>query len=356
MSFRPDLPELPVTVLRRLLPHIRNADMDNVEEAFKASPALYNELSYLTKKHSRRRFAETRLICPFCLVKGNYFTKQTPWLRIQNAFYNQDYRTRKAARDCVSVKGVLNQDGSWHYKVASKTLREIQSGIVVPDGETLVEYLEPENKFRTMTSHWAESGLKKGKTVKILRMAMRKMELFGDAYGLVEHIEKHHHPNGHGWRSDNDEPVRAYEIDEISNLIMSKIFQGSLRRRTPRQNKDFHEMLVTRIINNKRRYDERKRFLNPTSAKYTDVGYTHVYMRTLATAYMVDDNLQRPTFRHKKVPAYLHKILALRDYLQCSCEIYEKLDFQELAVYDASKFGMMNAIRQICNAVVKQPY
>ena len=356
MSYNDKLPPLPVTVLRKLLPYIRNADMDNVEEAFKASPALYNEFSYLTKKHSRKIFTAARLICPFCLVKGDALSKQTPWLRIQNAFYNQDYRTRKAARDCVEVTSSLDRYGAWHYNVKSKTLRQIQSAIVVPDGETLVEYLEPENKFRTMTSHWAESGLKKGKTVKILKMAMRDMELFSNAYDLVAHVERTHHPNGHDWRSDSSEPVRAYEIDEISNLIMGKIFQGSLRRKSPRENDDFHETLVTRIINNKRRFDERKRFLNPTSAKYTDVGYTHVYMRTLALAYQIDDNLQRPTFRHKKVPSDLHKIMALRDYLQCSCEIFEKLKFKEIAIYDASKFGMLNAIRRILDAVVKQPY
>ena len=356
MSYNPELPPLPVTVLRKLLPHIRNADMDNVEEAFKASPALYNEFSYLTKKHSRKRFAAGRFICPFCLVKGNFWTNQTPWLRIQNAFYNQDYLTRKSARDCVEVKGVLDQYGSWHYKVKSQTLRDIQSAIVVPDGETLVEYLQPENKFRTMTSHWAESGLKNGKTVKILRMAMRDMELFSNVYDLVAHVERTHHPNGHDWRSDLHEPVRAYEIDEISNLIMGKIFRGSLRRKSPRENDDFHQTLVTRIINNKRRFDERKRFLNPTSAKYTDVGYTHVYMRTLALAYQIDDNLQRPTFKYKKVPPHLHKIMALRDYLQCSCEIFEKIKYKEIALYDASKFGMLNAIRLICDAVVKKPY
>ena len=178
-------PELPVTVLRNLLPYIRTADMDNVEKALRPSPQLYNEFSYLTKRHSKKRFTEARLICPFCLVKGNRNANQTPWVKIQNAFYHQDDRTKNAARDCVELGGAHEEDGSWHYRVKSKTLRDIQSRIIVAGPETFVEYGLPDNRFRTMTSYWTETGLKKGKTVKRLSMAMRDMTLFSNAYACL---------------------------------------------------------------------------------------------------------------------------------------------------------------------------
>ena len=354
-------PELPVVVLRKLLPHIRNADMANVEEAFKASPALYNEFSYLTKKHCKKTYPEGKFICPFCLVRGD---NGTPWFKIQNSFYNQDYRTRKAAKESIDVEEVRH-NGWLHYKIRSKTRREIQSKIVVADAETLDEWLAPENKFRMNTSYWMEKGLKIGRTQQVLNIIMRDMELFHNAHDLVEHVERTHHPNGHHWRRrmidgmlwmDSHKPVRAYELDEISNLIMGKMFNGSLRRKSPRENRSFQETIITKISRNKRRFDGRKRYMDPRLARYTDIGYTHTYMRTLALAYQIDDNLQRATHKHRLVPEDLHKIMALRDYLNCSCEIYENIKFVDLACYDYSKFGMLNAIRMILDAVIKHPY
>ena len=357
-------PELPTVVLRKLLPYVRNADMPNLEEALKPSPALYNEFSYFTKKHCKTNFPEGKFICPFCLVKGD---RETPWSKIQNIFYDQDFRTRKAATDCIEINTVEEGPfGRFHLRVKSKSLRDIQSRIVVPDADTFDDWLAPENKFRSKTSYWTETGLIKGRTEKVVSIALKDMELFHNAQDLVCHVDQFHHPNGLHWRMkmrpgvgmwpDNEKPVRAYELDEINSLIMGKMFLGAIRRKSPRENTDFQETIITRISKNKRRHDGRKRYMNPVAAKYTDIGYTHSYMRTLALAYQIDDNLQRSTRKFTKVPERLHKIMALRDYVHCSCEIYEKTKFVDLAWYDQSKFGMLNAIRLILNAVIKQDY
>ena len=74
---------------------------------------------------------------------------------------------------------------------------------------------------------------------------------------------------------------------------------------------------------------------------------------------MIRDTLPGSTQKHKLMPDSLHKVLALRNYLECfrdaaECRVYNSSRFEMI---EAEKyFGRANALRLICNSILKFPY
>ena len=340
--------EIPAVVFRKVLPYIRTKDMRNVEKAVKASPQLYNEYSFHTKKHSKKSFVNAPLICPYCLVGGGYFN---PWHKILFAVYGQHRRTWAAAEEAVA----LYRSGPY-ILVEAVSLTELKQKLVGKD-EPMVCQITPENKFRRWTQIWAEEYTQERKVNTLLK-AMKDLELFSTAADLVEHIESAHHPSGTIWKNSDRPPIRAHEVEELSSLIMGKEFQNSIVTKSPRRNKSFRNAFKNGAAQRRNRIGRDRNFLEspwtPRDGLYTDnVQNLH---RTFALAYLLEDNLQRATRQHLVIDPELHKLLALRAFLACQIEVYEDVEFDLLARDNSCHFGMIAAIKIILDSIIKMPY
>ena len=337
--------EIPSVVFRRLLPFISSRDMKNVEIAVMPSPALYNEYSCYTKKHSRQVYPDSRLICPYCLISGGFFN---PWHKMLMAIYRMNPDTWELGQQGVA----LFRSGPY-ILVEAETIEGMKARL--PKNASSSVLWLPENRFRRWTQIWAEEKDRNEAANKLL-LALRDVNVYNTASQLVTHIETAHHPSGEIWKKTNiREQVRAHELDELTSLIMAKQFVGSIISISPRKNKEFHENLKSRASRRKRRYRENPRFMNPpATTMYIDrVQNVH---RTLALCYLLEDNLQRNTRTHLVIRPKLHKLLALRDYLACQVEVFERIEFDDLPQDNAVHFGIINAIKLILDSILQIPY
>lgn len=336
--------EIPAVVFRKLLPFIRTKDMRNVEKAVKCSPVLYNEYSFHTKKHSKS-FVNAPLICPYCLIGGGYFN---PWHKILFAVFGQHEKTWAAAEVALA----LFKCGPY-ILVEALSLFGLKQKLVEQDAPVVAQ-ATPENRFRRWTQIWAEEYSQK-KKVNTFLTALKDLEVFYSAADLVSHVEAAHTLRGEIWKQSERPPVRAHEHEELTSLIVAKEFVNQVITKSPRRNKNFRDAFKTGATHRRKRIGQQRRFLNPpVMGLYTDnVQNLH---RTLALAYLLEDNLQRANRQHLVIQPRYHKLLALRNFLACQIEVFEDIEFDLLARDNACHFGMITAIQIILDTIIKLPY
>ena len=338
--------EIPVVIFRRLLPFISTRDMPNVEKAVMASPKLYNEYSFHTRKHSSN-CAESRLICPFCLVTGGLFN---PWNNILINIWGMDPRIWN-----LGHRGLALYKSGPFILVEPETLDGItQKSTARKDyfrNQSLASHFH-ENKFRRYTQIWAEDMDRKEVTKKLL-LALRNVEVYDSASELVKHIESAHEIQGRQWKNERF-PVPAQCLDELTDIIMAKEFMGAVQSIAPRKNKELHDKLRLGASRRKRRQGGSHPSLNATDTMYTDsVQSIH---RSLSLLYWIEDNLQRNPRRYLVTHPRLHKLLALRDFLACQLEVCENITFNQLPRDNATHFGIINAVKLVLDSLLKLPY
>ena len=337
--------EIPAVVFRKLLPYIRTKDMRNVEKAVKASPQLYNEYSFHTKKHAKKTYANAPLICPYCLVGGGYFNA---WHKILFAVYGQHEKTWAAAEVALA----LFRSGPF-ILVEALSFADLKQQLVERDAPRVAQ-ATPENRFRRWTQIWAEEYSEEKKVGTFLK-ALKDLEIFHTAADLVDHIETAHTPRGDVWKNSDRPPIRAHEFDELASLIAGKEFRNSIVTKSPRRNRSFRNAFKTGAAHRRKRVGQQRNFLNPPlHGLYTDnVQNLH---RTFALAYLLEDNLQRSTRQHLVIHPRYHKLLALRNFLACQIEVFEDVEFDLLARDNACHFGMIVSIKIILDSIIKMPY
>ena len=341
-------PEIPALVFRKVLPFIRTRDMSNVEKAVQSSEALYNEFSFHTKKHSKTVYPDSRLICPYCLVSGGLFN---PWHRVIMAIYKMAPKVWAQAN-----VGIALYHSGPYILVESETLEDIKERCISRDESNSLQGL-PENRFRRWTQIWAEE-YDREKSAQKLLIALRDLNIYTSAGELVNHIESAHHPSGSAWKAASSPSVRAHDLDEIVSLIMGKQFQGSIITQSPRKNRNLHNAMKTGASNRKRGHGDSRRYLNPghdpTPSLYSDK-VQNIHM-TISLCYQLEDNLQRLPRKHLVIDPKFHKLLALRDFLACQVEVFEKITFDDLTRDTANHFGFINAIKLILDSILQLPY
>ena len=341
-------PEIPVLAFSKILPFVRTRDMPNVERAVRPSRALSNEYSLHTKKHSTTIYPDSRLICPYCLITGGLFN---PWQRVIMAIWTMAPKVWAEASGGIA----LYHSGPYTL-VEPETLEDIKARCIPRDESNSLQSL-PENRFLRWIQIWAEE-YDREKSAQKLLVALRNLKVFYSASELVSHIESAHHPRGSDWKAASSAPVRAHDLDEIVSLIMAKQFQGSIITQSPRKNKNLHNAMKTGDSRRKRRHGDSREYLNPghdpTPSLYTDkVQSIH---RTLSLCYLLEDNLQRLPRKHLVIDRKFHKLLALRDFLACQVEVFEKITFDDLTRDTANHFGFINSIKLILDSILQLPY
>ena len=339
--------EIPAVVFRKVLPFIRTKDMRNVEKAVKCSPVLYNEYSFHTKKHAKK-FVNGPLICPYCLIGGGYFN---PWHKLLIAVYGQHAKTWAAAEVALA----LFRCGPY-ILVEALSLTGLKQKLVEREAPMIAQ-ATPENRFRRWTQIWAEERTEK-KKVDTFLTALKDLEIFHSAADLVTHVETAHHPSGDIWKHSDRPPVRAHEIDQLTSLIMAKEFQNSIITKSPRRNKNYRDAFKTSATHRRKRMGQNRRFLTPPLTPISGLYNDHVQNlhRTMALAYLLEDNLQRANRQHLVINPRYHKLLALRNFLACQIEVFEDIEFEQLPRDNACHFGMITAINIILDTIIKLPY
>ena len=349
--------EIPAVAFRKILPFVGVKDIKNIGEAVKASPQLYEEFSFFTKRDSKEVFPEARLSCPYCLVAGGF---RNPWLRLQHTIFGLDHRVI----NCASATLTVFRSGP-QMLVEKQSLEQIKAKHPPIDPELPV-MLDPLNKFLSHLEHWSTEGVQNGKSVRRILIALRDIELFKSSKELIQHIEDTHHPSGKNWRKLppgylrrakelKNEFVRAVEVDELGSLLDNKKYRGLLRHQSPRKNVILKKAISDGIISNRRKFGQNRRFMNiPIHSNDKDVSEN--YHRTLALAYQLEDDINNSNKQFLVVPPRLHKILAMRNFLACMCEVFEDIEFTDLNQSDLNRFGMYNAIKIILDHVIKLPY
>ena len=349
--------EIPAIAFRKILPFVGFKDMKNIGEAVKASENLYEEFSFYTKRDSNEVFPEARLICPYCLVAGGF---RNPWLRLQHTIFGLDHRVINSASATVT----LFRSGP-EMLLESQTLEQIRSQNPSIDSELPVR-LDPMNAFLSRLTTWSTEGVENGKSVRCILIALRDLEIFTSSKDLIKHVEDTHHPTGKNWRKLppgyllrakelKNEFVRAEEIDELGSLLDNKKFRGLLRHQSPRKNVILKKAISDGIISNRRRYGQNVRFMN-IPIHSNDKNTSENYHRTLALAYQLEDDINNSNKQFSVIPARLHKILALRNYLACMIEVFEDIQFTDLNKSDMNRLGMYNAVKIVLDHVIKLPY
>ena len=349
--------EIPAIAFRKVLPFVSVKDIKNIGEAVKASDVLYEEFSFFTKKDARETFPEARLICPYCLIAGGFMN---PWSRLQHAIFGQDHRVINSASATLSLFRSNHQ-----MIVESLSLEQILSRNPSIDPELPVR-LDPVNTFLSQLKKWSTEGIENGRSATRILIALSDLKIFTSSKDLIEHVEETHHPTGKNWRKLppgyhrrakelKNEFVRAVEIDELGSLLDNKKFRGLLHHQSPRKNIILKKAISDGIISNRRRFNQNIRFMNiPIHSNDKDTSVN--YHRTLALAYQLEDDINNTNLQFTVIPPRLHKILALRNFLACMCEVYEDIQFTDLNKSDVNRFGMYNAIKIILDHVIKLPY
>ena len=351
--------ELPAVVLRKILPFLGTKDIKNVGIAVEQSPTLYNEFSCFTKKHARETYPESRLICPYCLIAGGYVN---PWQKLRTRIFGNDQRIHHSASESLAM-----------FKLGPKMLIETQNlaQITAPIHRSSAfrpNPADPKMRFRNYMDKRANEGVKNGQTAKEAINALEDLKLFTSAKDLVQHVEDTHDPHGKNWRKiptgskrrakqAKNEFIRAVEIDELGSLLDNKKYRDSIHHQSPRKNVLIKQAIVVGILNNKRRFPQPRTgiFLN-TPLSFADNDLSQNYHRTLALAYLIEDNLNYSNKQFKVLDPKLHKLWALRNFLACMCEVFESCEFIDLDHADVNRFGMYNAIKVILDHVIKLPY
>ena len=338
--------EIPVVIFRRLLPFISVRDMPNVEKAVMASPKLYNEYSFHTRKHSST-CPESRMICPYCLVTGGLFN---PWNNILITIWGMDPRVWE-----LGHRGLALYKSGPYILVEAETLDGITSKSTARKdlfrNQSIASHFN-ENKFRRYTQMWAEEMDRKDVMKKFL-LALRNLKVYDSPFELVSHIEAAHNLRGPQWRKTRF-PVHANNMDEITDFMMAKQFIGSVQAIPPRKNKSLHEELKLGAARRKRRQGGNPPSLNTTDTINMDsVQSIH---RSLSLLYWLEDTLERNPRRHLITQPRLHKLLALRDFLACQMEVCENIAFDQLPRDNATHFGIINAVKLVLDSLLKLPY
>ena len=77
-----------------------------------------------------------------------------------------------------------------------------------------------------------------------------------------------------------------------------------------------------------------------------------------STMIMMQDLLPGSTGKFRLLPTSMHKILAFRNYLECFCDAaqFKVLEPNRESIEAEIFFGRANALRIICNSLLKHPY
>ena len=345
--------EMPSVIFRRILPFVSQKDMKNVELAVRASPKLYNEYSFFTKKDSKKSYAGP-LICPYCLIGSGFFNI---WHKILMCIFGMNQRTWGAASVGVEVFE------SEHLSIVeAKSFASLKELLVERDAP-MVAQGTAENRFRRWTQIWTEE-YNCEKKAKRLLVAAKDLVVFNSAYLLVKHIESAHHPTGAIWRSLENPiqrlghvRIRAHELDEISSLITRKEFRGAVVAVSPRKNQNFKNSFKNETAARRRRHGHNQRFLNPPTSFLTQGNdKTQNLHRTLALAYLLEDKIFHSNKQYLVVPQQYHKLLALRNFLACQIQVYEEVEFGFLSMDNACYFGLINSVKIILDSIIQLPY
>ena len=340
--------EIPAVAFRKILNFVGTNDMPNIHEAVMISPTLINEFNHHTKRYTRD-FTDANLLCPYCLVADG---SSSPWRRVQDLLFEHNHWTQKEAS--ASLEMWRNET---HKFIKSHDILGIQTKLNGLGGVRVNNAAR--SNFLSLVNYWSTTGLANGKIRSILNLALKNMETFDSVKSLFNHIENTHHPKGCGWLKSRT-PLRAYEFDSLSDLIMAKTIP-TLGVPSAKDNIPLLKAFREGIVRNKlKRSREESIILRISTCEnlfdYRDTGHVQDYHRTLALSFQFEDNLVWPTIKHKILPRRLHKILALRDYLHCKCEVFENINYRELTPVTVTRFGMYNAVRIILNEILKLPY
>ena len=250
--------------------------------------------------------SQTKIICPFCITFTTFdeklfnFKNEIPWYDIRYV-----YDEHRASR--ITIDRIDYPDDSFEIKM--KSMEEINS---FKYDECILEYhmIRYQARLNEMVQNPMETSIR-------LNEILNQTEIFDKIPEFITHMADRH----------DDYSRIFYSMLESNDKI------ASLRRRSV----DYGIVL------------------EGCAGEYRSILTQTILQGSII---MIQDKLPGSTQKHKLLPESLHKILALRDYLECFCDAVE-CRFYSLnrEMIEAEKyFGRANALRLICNSILKYSY
>ena len=247
----------------------------------------------------------TKLICPFCLTFESmdkelfHLSDEIPWYDIRYL-----YDQHRASR--ITLDRIEYADDSFELKM--RTMEEINDfkfDKCVLD----LHMLRYQQRLNTLIQNPTE-------TVTRINEILKNSEIFNTVWDFVNHIVDNHIECSRIFFSMmQSNEITSFRRDRVGYGITLEGYAG-----------EYRSILTQTIIQ--------------------------------GALIMVQDLVPGSTQKHQLIPTSLHKILALRNLLQCICDAIQcRIHHPNRETMEAERYyGRANALRLICDSILKLPY
>lgn len=248
---------------------------------------------------------QTKIICPFCVKEDGIVDKlflgdETPWF--DKKYYDIDQRASQ-----ITLKRQDYADDSFEVKMRSiQQINNLESANL---GYKTRRYRE---KLNILIRNRDE-------TIQTINKILQEAEIFVNVTEFIHHISEKHDLYSTIFRSmiDSHQYIASFRRNRVGFGIVLEGYAG-----------DYRSVLTQTIIQ--------------------------------GGLIMVQDKLTGTIQKHKFLPESLHRISALRDYLECLCDAAEckrHYTLNSLEYIEAERYyGRANTLRLICNSILRFHY
>ena len=246
----------------------------------------------------------TKLMCPFCLTLETMdkelfqLSDEVPWYDIRYL-----YDQHRASR--ITFDRIEYGDDSFELKMRTmEEINDLKFDKCVLD----LHMLRYQQRLNILIQNPTA-------TVTRINEILKNSEIFNTVWDFVNHIFDNHIECSRIFNAMQSNEMASFRRDRVGYGITLEGYAG-----------EYRSILTQTIIQ--------------------------------GTMIMIQDLVPGSTQKHQLIPTSLHKILALRNLLECICDAMQCRIYQpNRESMEAEKYyGRANALRLICDSILKKPY